>query len=81
MRIGPFGHWEIILILVVVMLLFGAKRLPDMAKGVGQSVREFRRAIRGMDEPSEAPASANAEAPAGSTAPYAAAAAEPVDRR
>ena len=81
MRIGPFGHWEIILILVVVMLLFGAKRLPDMAKGVGQSVREFRRAIRGMDDPSDEPASANTEAPAAGTAPYAAAAAEPVDRR
>jgi sec-independent protein translocase protein TatA len=79
MRIGPFGHWEIILILVVVMLLFGAKRLPDMAKGIGQSVREFRKAIRGMDEGGESPASAEAPA-APATAPYAAAA-EPVERR
>jgi sec-independent protein translocase protein TatA len=46
MRIGPFGPWEILIILVVVLLLFGAKRLPAMAKGVGQSVREFRRGIR-----------------------------------
>ncbi len=46
MRIGPFGHWEILLILFVVLLLFGGKRLPAMAKGIGQSVREFRRGIR-----------------------------------
>lgn len=46
MRIGPFGHWEILLILLVVLLLFGAKRLPAMAKGIGQSIREFRRGIR-----------------------------------
>ncbi len=46
MRIGPFGHWEILIILLVVLLLFGAKRLPGMAKSVGQSVREFRRGIR-----------------------------------
>lgn len=54
MRIGPFGHWEILVILLVVLLLFGAKRLPAMAKGIGQSVREFRRGIRddGDDSPS-----------------------------
>lgn len=46
MRIGPFGHWEILVILLVVLLLFGAKRLPGMAKSIGQSVREFRRGIR-----------------------------------
>ena len=50
MRIGPFGPWEIFFILVVILLLFGAKRLPEMAKGIGQSVREFRRGIRGMPE-------------------------------
>jgi sec-independent protein translocase protein TatA len=41
---------EIILILVVVLLLFGAKRLPEMAKGIGQSVREFRKGIKDMKD-------------------------------
>jgi sec-independent protein translocase protein TatA len=41
---------EIILILVVVLLLFGAKRLPEMARGIGQSVREFRKGIKDMKE-------------------------------
>jgi len=44
----PFGLRgpEIIIILVLVLLLFGAKRLPEMAKGIGQSVREFRKGIK-----------------------------------
>lgn len=50
MRIGPFGIWEILIILVVVLLIFGPKRLPEMAKGLGQSVREFRKGIKDMKE-------------------------------
>lgn len=46
MRIGPLGIWELLIILVVVLLIFGPRRLPDMAKGIGQSVREFRKGIR-----------------------------------
>lgn len=36
--------WEIALILVVFLLLFGAKRLPDLARGIGKSIREFKKA-------------------------------------
>jgi sec-independent protein translocase protein TatA len=46
MRIGPLGTWEILIILFIVLLLFGANRLPEMARGIGQSVREFRKGIR-----------------------------------
>ena len=48
MRIGPLGIWELLIILVVLLLIFGPRRLPDMAKGIGQSVREFRKGIRNM---------------------------------
>jgi sec-independent protein translocase protein TatA len=48
MRIGPFGIWEILIILVVVLLVFGPRRLPEMAKGLGQSVRAFRKELRDM---------------------------------
>jgi sec-independent protein translocase protein TatA len=41
------GPWEIILILLVVLLLFGAKRLPSLAKGLGQGIREFKGAVDG----------------------------------
>jgi len=48
MRIGPLGIWELLIILVVVLLIFGPRRLPEMAKGLGQSVREFRKGVRDM---------------------------------
>ncbi len=56
MRIGPLGIWELLIILVVVLLIFGPRRLPEMAKGLGQSVREFRKGIRDMKNDFEAEA-------------------------
>lgn len=50
MRIGPFGVWEIMIILIVVLLIFGPRRLPEMAKGLGQSVRAFRKEMRDIKE-------------------------------
>lgn len=38
------GGWEVILILAVVLILFGAKKLPELAKGLGQGIREFKKA-------------------------------------
>jgi sec-independent protein translocase protein TatA len=38
------GGWEIVLILAVVLLLFGAKKLPELAKGLGQGIKEFKKA-------------------------------------
>jgi sec-independent protein translocase protein TatA len=49
-RIGPLGIWELLIILVVILLIFGPRRLPEMAKGIGQSVREFRKGIRDMKD-------------------------------
>ncbi|MET4074445.1 twin-arginine translocase TatA/TatE family subunit [Hymenobacter sp. UYCo722] len=40
--IGSFGTTEMLLILFVVILLFGAKRIPELFKGMGQGVREFK---------------------------------------
>ena len=42
---GNLGVWEILMILVVVMLLFGAKRLPEMGASIGKGIREFKRSI------------------------------------
>jgi len=50
MRVGPLGIWEMLIILVVVLLVFGPRRLPEMAKGMGQAVREFRKGIRDMKD-------------------------------
>jgi len=46
-QIGPL---EISLILIVLLLLFGAKRLPEIGKGVGKSLREFKSATKGLGD-------------------------------
>jgi sec-independent protein translocase protein TatA len=49
---GLAGHLpELIIILVLVLLIFGAKSLPGLAKGVGESITEFRKATKHEDEP------------------------------
>ena len=40
------GGWEWIIIFLVLLLLFGAKRLPDLAKGLGKGISEFRKAAK-----------------------------------
>jgi sec-independent protein translocase protein TatA len=40
------GPWELALIFLVILLLFGAKRLPDIAQGLGKGIREFKRAVK-----------------------------------
>ncbi len=42
--LGMPGMQELILILIIVLVLFGAKRLPELARGLGQSMNEFRKA-------------------------------------
>ena len=44
------SHWEILVIFLVVLLLFGAKRIPEMAKGMGKGIREFRSAVKDVQE-------------------------------
>lgn len=48
------GGTEMIILLVIVLLLFGAKRIPELAKGLGSGVREFRKGVQGeVDEEEE----------------------------
>ena len=47
---GFFGGWEIVLILAVVLILFGAKKLPELAKGLGQGIKEFKKATRDVTD-------------------------------
>jgi sec-independent protein translocase protein TatA len=41
---------EILIIMVIVLLLFGTKRLPELARGMGKSLREFKKATSGLEE-------------------------------
>ncbi len=41
---GSFGGAELLVIVMVILLLFGAKRIPELARGIGQGINEFRKA-------------------------------------
>ncbi|MBW0117310.1 Sec-independent protein translocase subunit TatA, partial [Pseudonocardia abyssalis] len=42
------GGWEFVILIGILVLLFGAKRLPDMARSIGQSARVFKGEMKGM---------------------------------
>jgi sec-independent protein translocase protein TatA len=44
------GVWELVLIFVIIMVLFGWKRVPEMAKGLGEGIRNFKTSLRGDDD-------------------------------
>jgi sec-independent protein translocase protein TatA len=48
--LGSLGGWEILLILFVVLLLFGAKKIPELARGLGKGIREFKDATSGIKD-------------------------------
>jgi sec-independent protein translocase protein TatA len=58
------GGWEFVILIGILVLLFGAKRLPDMARSIGQSARVFKGEMKGMkndegartDKPADPPA-------------------------
>ena len=50
---GFVGPWEIALLCVVVLLVFGPKRLPEMGRSLGRGMREFKHSISGRDEDDE----------------------------
>ena len=51
MGIGPFQTGELLLIFVVILILLGPKKLPELARAFGQAINEFRRAAQGATEP------------------------------
>ncbi len=73
------GGPELMMIMFVVLLLFGGKKLPELAKGLGKSVREFKKAASGVEEEfkraieeapeTPAPATAKAKLPAPAPTP------------
>jgi sec-independent protein translocase protein TatA len=46
-QMGSFGWPEILIILLIVIILFGARRIPDVAKGLGEGIRSFKAGMRG----------------------------------
>lgn len=50
MILGVFGPWQVIAILAVALLLFGGKKIPELMKGLGQGVKEFKDASKANPE-------------------------------
>ncbi len=51
MILGVFGVWQVVAILVVVLLLFGGKKIPELMKGLGKGMKEFKDASKTEDAP------------------------------
>ncbi len=47
---GNLGAGEIILILLVILLLFGAKKIPELAQGLGKGMREFKKSLKDVED-------------------------------
>ena len=47
---GPFSGWEILVILVIVLLIFGPGRLGELGKSLGEGIRNFKKAMSGEEE-------------------------------
>lgn len=47
------GAQELLIILLIVILLFGAKKIPDLAKGLGHGIKEFRKAAKDVEKEGE----------------------------
>ena len=47
---GNFGTTEILLIVLVILIFFGAKKIPELAQGLGKGIREFRKAAKEVSE-------------------------------
>jgi len=43
------GHWELLIILVVVMIIFGAGKLPGISAGLGKSIRNFKKGVADVE--------------------------------
>jgi len=47
---GNLGAGEIILIILVILLLFGAKKIPELAQGLGKGMKEFKKAVKDVED-------------------------------
>ena len=47
---GSLGAGEIVLIVVAILILFGAKKIPEFAKGIGKGMREFKKAVKEVED-------------------------------
>ena len=51
--LGGLGGGEVFVLVLIILLLFGAKRIPDLARGIGKGIKEFKDARNGKDSEEE----------------------------
>ncbi|MCB2206553.1 twin-arginine translocase TatA/TatE family subunit [bacterium] len=47
---GNIGGWEILIIIFIILIFFGAKKIPDLAQGLGKGIKEFRKAAKDIQD-------------------------------
>ena len=47
---GNLGGMEILVIVLIIVVLFGAKKIPDLAKGLGKGMKEFKKAVKDIED-------------------------------
>jgi sec-independent protein translocase protein TatA len=62
---GPIGPQELLLILLIVVIIFGARKLPDLGKSLGEGIRNFKKSISGKENESQSDKSDNPDKPKG----------------
>jgi len=62
--LAMLSDWHVIVLLFIVVLLFGGKKLPEVARGLGEAMREFKKASRDMHDDPQATANRPATPPA-----------------
>ncbi|MCX6236601.1 MAG: twin-arginine translocase TatA/TatE family subunit [Bacteroidia bacterium] len=61
---GIVGPWQIVLIIAVILLMFGGKKIPELMSGIGKGMKDFKKAIKEDDEnPKESPKDENKKEP------------------
>ena len=51
--LGVIGPWQVVLIVLVVLILFGGKKIPELMKGLGKGMKEFKDATKEIDKDKE----------------------------
>ena len=50
---GIVGPWQIVIVVALALLFFGGKKIPELMKGLGQGMKEFKKATREVNDPEE----------------------------
>jgi sec-independent protein translocase protein TatA len=65
MRLGPLGLPELLIIVLLIVIIFGARRLPELGKSLGEGIKNFKSSISGKDKDKDNPPDKSQPSPKG----------------